>query len=71
MDKYDEIRLRVIKEAMNDQIVFGQAKPIPSYFTVEDWLSFTTLITEYDIERYPNAKKAAELKNSKLYKALK
>lgn len=37
--------------------------------TVTSWLSRQN-ITEYDILTYPNAKTAADIKNSPLYKAL-
>lgn len=37
--------------------------------TIDQWLKED--ITEEDMEQYPNAKKAAELKKTKLYKALK
>lgn len=39
--------------------------------TIDQWLSLHSKITESEQRKYPNAKKAAELKASPLYKALK
>lgn len=41
-----------------------------NHWDVDDWL-LDPDITEQEMELYPNAKKAAELKRTKLYKALK
>ena len=55
---------------MYDQLVYGQSKEMDFYLTEEDWMEHDT-ITEEQILRYPAAKKAAEVKNSPLYKAMK
>lgn len=60
---FKEIYANKMKELLLDGIL------IFSNYSVEDWLNRN--ITEKDMENYPNAKKAAELKNTKLYKALK
>lgn len=39
-------------------------------WTVDYWLNRKLKISEADIENYPNAKRAAEIKSSPLYKAL-
>lgn len=38
--------------------------------TVEEWVSVPFTLTKFIIDTYPNAKKAHEIKNSKLAKVL-
>lgn len=40
-------------------------------YTVDDWLKAGPEISERQLERYPNAKKAQKIKGSKLYKVMK
>lgn len=61
--------VRAASESLQDKLIYGVDRHFDYYFTVEEWLLMD------DCERkagtYPNAKKATELKKSKLYKALK
>lgn len=40
-------------------------------YTVEDWLESSFDITEGQLERYPNAKAAKKIMDSKLFKVMK
>lgn len=43
---------------------------LPSTATVDEWLSVPYCFTEYILTTYPNAKKAQEIRDSKLAKVL-
>lgn len=59
-----------VQKQIRDELVYGSSKELEHYFTFDYWIEFG-LITEEDKYKYPEAKKAADLMNSKLYKALK
>lgn len=40
-------------------------------YTVEDWLASPQEISERQLERYPNAKAAQKIRDSKLFKVMK
>ncbi len=48
---------------------YGFTYGLDEYTTVEEWLAREISLEQ--LERFPNAKKAAEIKSTKLYKALK
>jgi hypothetical protein len=57
---------RDVYRAFKESLILGA----PHIRSVDKWLEAAE-ITNYEIEKFPNAKAAAEIKNSPLYKAMK
>lgn len=69
IDEFSKCYLQVAYKMSIDAMIYGESKPMYSYFTLQDFLEVGVVPKE--ALEYTEAKVALEIINSPLYKALR